>query len=496
MAGSGTATSYRQLNDRSNQCARMFRALGLAVGDTVALYLENNPRFFEICWAAQRSGLYFTAISTQLLADEVAYIVKDSGARLFITSRAMGATAAALRDRMPGVRHWIMVDGAIAGYESYEDLVSAQPLEPIGDETKGTDLLYSSGTTGRPKGIRRELTGDSIDAVAPSMAMVRDLYALDDDTVYLSPAPLYHSAPLRFNMAVQRVGGTCVIMESFDAERALQLIGEYRATHSQWVPAMFVRMLKLPPAVREQYDLSSMRIAIHAAAPCPVPIKEQMIAWWGPAIVEYYAGTEGNGFCHINSRQWLEHKGSVGTPLFGSVHILDDDGAELPAGGIGTIYFADGPEFEYLNDAEKTAQSRSPKGWTTLGDIGYVDDEGYLYLTDRKAHMIISGGVNIYPQEAENLLITHPRVNDVAVIGVPSAEFGEEVKAVVQPVAMSDAGSEFESELIGFCRARLSHIKCPKSIDFEPELPRHANGKLYKRLLRERYWAGHGSRII
>ena len=289
-------------------------------------------------------------------------------------------------------------------------------------------------------------------------------------------------------MGLLRVGVQVVVMEHFEAERALQYIQDYRITHSQWVPTMFVRMLKLPQEVRLKYDVSSLQCAIHAAAPCPIPVKEQMIEWWGPVIYEYYAGTEGNGFVQLNSEEWLAHKGSVGRPLGCEIHICDDEGNELPVGEPGTIYMSGGGEFEYYKDDEKTAGSRHPQGWTTLGDVGYLDEDGYLYLTDRKHFMIISGGVNIYPQEAENVLITHDKVMDVAVFGVPNEEFGEEVKAVVQPKDMADATPELAVELMDYCRSKLSHIKCPRSVDFREELPRHPTGKLYKRLLKDEYW--------
>jgi len=287
-----------------------------------------------------------------------------------------------------------------------------------------------------------------------------------------------------------------VVMEQFDAREALKLIEQYRVTHSQWVPTMFVRMLKLPEEERARYDLSSLQVAVHAAAPCPIPVKEQMIAWWGPVIHEYYAGTEGNGFCVIDSEQWLAHKGSVGRPLNATLHILDEEFRDLPPGREGAIYFESNVEFEYHNAPEKTVESRSPQGYTTLGDVGYVDEEGWLYLTDRKAHMIISGGVNIYPQETENALITHPKVTDVAVIGVPNEDFGEEVKAVVQPANMEEAGPELAQQLIDYCRKRISAIKCPRSVDFVEELPRHPTGKLYKRLLKDRYWGKKDTRIV
>jgi long-chain acyl-CoA synthetase len=357
-------------------------------------------------------------------------------------------------------------------------------------------MLYSSGTTGRPKGVYVPPEAGSIDASYPLLETMRNRYGVGEDTVYLSPAPLYHAAPLRFNMGVLRLGGTCVIMEHFEAAKYLRLVEAHRATHTQLVPTMFVRMLKLPTEVRARFDVSSLRCAIHAAAPCPIPVKRQMIDWWGPIVWEYYAGTEGNGMTLCDAHEWLAHEGTVGRAVVGELRICDEDGREMPVGEPGTVYFAGGRPFEYHNDPEKTSGSRNARGWTTLGDVGYVDADGFLHLTDRKAHMIISGGVNVYPQETENLLVTHPKVLDVAVIGVPDEEMGEAVKAVVTPRDMADAGPELERELIAWCRERLSPIKCPRSVDFEAELPRHPTGKLYKRLLRDRYWAGRTSRII
>jgi long-chain acyl-CoA synthetase len=488
--------TYRALDEGSNRAARLFRALGLLPGDGIAILLENHPRFYEVVWGAQRSGLSYTPMSTRLTPGEAEYIIDDCDAKVLVTSRAMATAAGALRDRMPRVTGRLMLDGTIPGYDSWEDAVAAQPATPIIDELEGIDLLYSSGTTGKPKGVKLKLRRDPLGTPNSLVALTQGLYGMGEDTVYLSPAPLYHAAPLRFNLTVQRHGGTCVIMEHFDPSEFLALIERYHVTHTQVVPTMFIRMLKLPEAERTRYDLSSLRVAIHAAAPCPVAVKEQMIAWWGPKIMEYYAGTEGNGFCAITAEEWLQHRGSVGRAMLGTIRILDDAFREQPVGEPGTIYFEGGAGFEYHKDPDKTASSRSPQGWSTLGDVGYVDAEGYLYLTDRKAHMIISGGVNIYPQECENLLVTHPKVADCAVIGVPNEEFGEEVKAVVQPVDMADAGPALAEELIAFCRANLSHIKCPRSIDFQSELPRHPTGKLYKRLLRDRYWTGHASRIV
>ena len=488
MARSGEAVTYRQLEERSNQGAHLFRSLGLKRGDSIALMMDNNARYFEICFAAQRSGLLFTAMSSRLSTQEAEYILADCGAKALIVSSSLAAQAAELLSRSPGVRTRYSVNGALPGHESWEAARDSQPATRIADESAGRDMLYSSGTTGRPKGVKTELLDEAIDAPSTLMMVAMKLYGLGKDSVYLSPAPLYHAAPLRFNMTVMRFGGTSVLMEHFDAEEALALIERHSITHSQWVPTMFVRMLKLAPEVRSRYRHDSLKVAIHAAAPCPVQVKEAMIGWWGPVLYEYYAGTEGNGFVACNSQDWLAHPGTVGRALVGEVRIVDDEGRLLPAGETGTIYFANGPAFEYHNDPAKTASSRNAEGWSTLGDVGYLDAEGYLYLTDRKHFMIISGGVNIYPQEIENLLVTHPKVIDVAVIGVPNEEFGEEVKAVVQPADMKAAGPALAEELMAWCRANLSHVKCPKSIDFEAELPRHPTGKLYKRLLRDRYW--------
>ena len=496
-AGSGQVVTYKQLDDRSNQVAQLFRSLGLRAGDHIALMLENHPRYFEICWGAHRAGLIYTAMSTRLTEAEVSYIVDDCGAKAVIASRAMAKAVAHLGAVCKGVHHWLMLDGATDGWTSYEAAVDAQPVARIADEVAGGDMLYSSGTTGRPKGVFVPPQETAIDAPSPMTDIMTKLYGVNADTVYLSPAPLYHAAPLRYTMGVHRLGGTVVMMEHFDAEDFLRLVERHRITHSQLVPTMFVRMLKLPEEARKRYDLSSLRCAVHAAAPCPVAVKEQMIGWWGPILWEYYAGTEGNGVTMTNSAQWLEHKGTVGKAVIGELRIVDDDtGNLMPTGQAGTVYFANGRPFSYHNDPGKTASSTHPQGWTTLGDVGYVDADGYLYLTDRKAYMIISGGVNIYPQEAENVLINHPQVADCAVLGVPNEEFGEEVKAVVQPRDMRDSGPELAQALIAYCREHLSPIKCPKSVDFEAELPRHPTGKLYKRLLKDRYWAGHASKIV
>jgi long-chain acyl-CoA synthetase len=371
------------------------------------------------------------------------------------------------------------------------------PPARISDEAQGSDMLYSSGTTGRPKGVKPKLAADApIDAPLGLVSIANGLFGINQDSIYLSPAPLYHAAPLRWCMSVNRLGGTVIVMEKFDAENALALIETHKITTSQWVPTHFVRMLKLQPDVRARYDVSSLKVAIHAAAPCPVPVKEAMIAWWGPVLMEYYAGTEGNGFTFITSTEWLNKKGSVGKAVLGVIKICDEDGNEQPARGEGTVYFEGGGEFEYHNSPDKTAESKNKHGWTTLGDVGYVDEEGYLFLTDRKAFMIISGGVNIYPQELENLLVTHPKVADVAVVGAPHEEMGEQVVAVIQPMVWADANDAFAAEIMAFAKANLSHVKAPRRVDFMAELPRHQTGKLYKRLIRDAYWGKTGSKIV
>ena len=488
IMGNGEMVTYRQLDERSNQGAQLFRSLGLKKGDHIALMMENRHEFLEVCWAAQRSGLVYTPISSHLRAQETAYILENCGARLFIASAKMADVAGAAVAQVPGVEHRLMVGGIREGFESWEEAADREESTPIADQFNGVPMLYSSGTTGQPKGVYVAPTSDDVNAPPGLAVALGGAFGFSEETVYLSPAPLYHAAPLHYNMMTIFLGGTSVIMEKFDPERALALIEEHRVTHSQWVPIMFVRMLKLPEEVRAASDVSSMQFAIHAAAPCPVETKERMIDWWGPVIVEYYAASEGAGATFIDSEQWLQHKGSVGRAMVGEVHIVDDEGLELPAGEIGTIYFSGSQaSFEYHNEPEKTAESYNERGWATTGDVGYLDDEGYLYLTDRKHFMIISGGVNIYPQEVENLLITHDKVADVAVFGVPNEEFGEEVKAVIQPQNWADATDEVAIELMEWLRDRLSHVKLPRSIDFHEALPRLDNGKLYKRHLAEQY---------
>ncbi|MGV7984633.1 fatty-acid--CoA ligase FadD4 [Mycobacterium kansasii] len=487
---SGTIVTFADLEARANRLAHRFRRAGLREGDVVAILMENNEHIHAVMWAARRSGLYYVPVNTHLAPAEAAYIVDNSGAKAILGSAALRDTCAGLAGHLPaGLPELLMIaDGDLAGWERYPECVAGQPGTPIDDEREGDLLQYSSGTTGRPKGIKRELPHVPPDQAPGMMSALID-YWMDRDSVYLSPAPLYHTAPSVWSMSAQAGGITTVVMEKFDPESALDAIQRYRVTHGQFVPAMFTRMLKLPDSVRNSYDVSSLKRVMHAAAPCPVEIKKQMIDWWGPIVDEYYASSEAIGSTLITAEDWLAHPGSVGKPMQGAVHILGPDGNELPPGQPGEIYFEGGFSFEYLNDPSKTAASRDKHGWVTVGDIGYLDDEGYLYLTDRRHHMIISGGVNIYPQETENVLVTHPKVLDAAVFGVPDGEMGQRVMAAVQTVDPADATEEFAAELLAWLRDRLSHFKCPKSIAFEAKLPRTDTGKLYKDGLIEKYSA-------
>ncbi|MDF8332194.1 acyl-CoA synthetase [Novosphingobium cyanobacteriorum] len=493
MAESGVMRTYGEVERHSNQGAHLFRSLGLKPGDTIAICMENRPEFFEVVWAAQRSGLFFVSVSTKLQIAEISYILEDSSAGAFVTSAAVSDLAHQVAQQVRGLAVF-SVDGARGAIRDYSKECSSLPATPIADEEAGIEMLYSSGTTGRPKGIRPTLKrGQPITLEDLVVTVATKLYGAGEDTVYLCPAPLYHAAPLRYGMAMMRIGATLVIMERFDPESALSAIQRYRVTMVQFVPTHFIRMLKLPQSVREGYDIGSLKSVVHAAAPCPVPVKEAMMEWFGPIIHEYYSGSEGNGSTFISPQEWLAHKGSVGRPISTKVHICDENGNELPPRSEGIIYFSGGPSFEYHNDAAKTRESLHEKGWSTLGDIGWVDEDGYLYLTDRKSFMIISGGVNIYPQEIENLLITHPKVMDVAVIGAPDPEMGEKVVAVVQPGNWAEAGDELAAELTQFVRDNLSHVKTPRKIDFMQQLPRLDTGKLYKRLIRDKYWQQDGA---
>ena len=487
MAGSGQTVTFAEMDAYANRFAQLLRARGLKRGDHFAVLMENNVHYLQVVWGSQRAGTMMVPISTRLTAPEICYILKDAGAKFLLTSTRYAEAIEGIRDECADLP-LLIVDGE--GEEDYEAALAAQPTEPIADQAPGQYMLYSSGTTGRPKGVKpAPPEDDDILATNPLMglAVMGAGMPADGSMVYLSPAPLYHAAPIGWCTTAQRLGGTVVVMEKFDPEHALETIEKYKVTDSQWVPTHFVRMLKLDPEVRTRYDLSSHQRALHAAAPCPVPIKREMIEWWGPIINEYYAGSEGVGMTLIKAEDWLTHPGSVGKAIHGTLHVCNAEGEEVPAGQDGLLYFENDLIPTYHNDPEKTREAMHPKGWMTLGDIGHVDEDGFLYLTDRKSHMIISGGVNIYPQEIENLLVTHDKVMDAAVIGAPCPDFGEKVVAVVQPIDMAEAGDALEAELRDFLAPSLSKIKMPKLFDFRAQLPREANGKLYKRELRDEY---------
>ncbi|MFP5019464.1 acyl-CoA synthetase [Pseudonocardia phyllosphaerae] len=492
----GRTTTYAELDDRSRRIAHVLRDAGLRRGDHIAFVSDNTPEVFEVYWAALRSGLYVTGVNHHLSPDEAAYVVDDCGARVLFASAAKAELAEALVERTPKVERRLAFGGAIPGYDDLAEATAAVSDEPLLEQPRGADMLYSSGTTGRPKGIKPALPEIAVDEPGDLYtAVFGKMYGFDTDTVYYSPAPVYHAAPLRFGGIVHALGGTVVMAARFDAEASLSHVQQYRVTHSQWVPTMFVRMLKLPDEVRLAYDVSTIRVAVHAAAPCPVDVKQKMIDWWGPVLYEYYSSTEGNGVTFIDPQSWAEKPGSVGRAGLGVIRICDDEGHELPTGEIGTVYFErETPPFEYHNDPEKTRESRHPEheNWSTTGDVGYVDADGFLYLTDRKAFMIISGGVNIYPQEVEDVLTLHPKVYDVAVIGVPDPEMGEQVKAVVQTPDGVEGTPALETELLEFVRERIAHYKAPRSVDFLGVLPRSATGKLVKGELRRRYTAPAG----
>ena len=489
MASTNEVLTYGELEALANQGARLLRSHGLKRGDTIAVVLGNDFEIFVAAWATQRVGLYITAVSTKTSVDDLAYVLENSGAKVLIAGEAYSEVAKKAAEKIGSER--LHVFSSAQGQVPFIKACGNYPNHPVSDPTAGSDMLYSSGMTGRPKGVKPQLPEGPIEAMTPLMQLGERLYGMDKSSSYLSTSPLYHAAPLRWAMVIHRFGGTVVIQERFDAEQTLALIERHRITHATFVPTHFVRMLKLEEHTRRQYDHSSLQAVIHAAAPCPVPVKHAMIDWWGPIVHEYYSGTETCGITALSSAEWLDKPGSVGRAVLGVVKIVGADGEEVPAGTQGDVYFADGPKFEYHNDPEKTRQAYNNKGWATLNDIGWVDEEGYLYLTDRKSFMIISGGVNIYPQEIENHLITHPDVEDAAVFGAPDDEMGERVVAVVQPKAGVVVDEQFSEKLRKFVRDALGGVKCPQQFDFRSELPREPTGKLMKRLLKAEYEAAH-----
>ena len=492
MAASRAALTYRQLDERANRVANYFRSLGLRRTDHIAIFTENHLDMIVTMSAAERCGLYYTPINSFLSADEAGYIVHDCGAQLLVTSARKIDVAAELPDRCPNVEHWLLLDDEAppAPFQSFAKVIEPHSTEPGDDERLGTPMFYSSGTTGKPKAVKRQLPDVSPNEQLGIEEMGKRLFRMREGMTFLSTAPLYHSGPQSSISIGLRLGATHIVMERFDAEGLLALIEEFGVTHTMVVPTMFSRVLKLPREIRDRYDHSSLEAVVHGAAPCPRQVKQDMLDWWGPVIYEYYGGTEANGTCGCTPQEWLANPGTVGKAFFGEIVIRDDDGNELPPGTPGTVWFRGGnSSFEYLNDPEKTAEAQDSSGtMSKIGDIGYLNDEGYLFLTDRQAFVIISGGVNIYPQEIENLLITHPEVMDAAVFGVPDEDFGEAVKAVIQPLDVDGGTPELADRLREFCLAHLARFKCPRTFDFIEDMPRLPTGKLYKRTLRDQYW--------
>ena len=485
--------SFSELDAEANRLVRALRRRGLADGDGVAAMIANRAEFAVVYAATQRAGLRFTPINWHLTADEVTYIVDDSEARAFIADARYSVVAATAGAAAPGATTRLAVAGAIDGFESYAEAIDREDPDPLADPSAGTSMLYTSGTTGRPKGVHRSRAA----AAAAAALATRNRWALPPldyqpgESLHLCTGPAYHAAPLAFSLAGPLAAGVgVVLMDGWSAAETLRLIDEHRVTHSHMVPTMFHRMLSLPEADRQRFDGTSLRYVWHGAAPCPVTVKHAIIDWWGPVLLEYYAATEGTG-TWVASEEWLTRPGTVGRiPAERHIRILDDEGREQPPGCTGTIYLraAEGGRFEYFKDADKTAQSYRDD-YFTLGDVGYLDEDDYLYLTDRSADLIISGGVNVYPAEIEAELLDHPAVGDVAVIGVPDAEWGESVLAVVELQPDRVASDGLAAELIAHCRSRLANYKCPRSVDFVDRLPRADNGKLYKRRIRDQYRA-------
>jgi acyl-CoA synthetase (AMP-forming)/AMP-acid ligase II len=486
MAPSGEVRTFAELDEASVRLARALRARGLRTGDHLAVLLDNEPAFLEVVWAAMRAGLFVTPVNWHLSAAEAGYIVGDCDATALVAGAQLGAVVEAIDPAdLQAVTTRISVGGHLDGFEPLEAVLAGTEVGEVPDEHEGGWMFYSSGTTGRPKGILPPLPPAPLGAPSFLCQMLSGLFGFDADTVYLGPAPLYHAAPVGWATGTQRLGGTAVVMERFDPIELLAAVERHRVTHLQVVPTHMIRLLDVPEVDRDRFDLSSLRRVIHAAAPCPVEVKRRFIDWVGPIVHEYYSGSEGAGFCAIGPEEWLAHPGSVGRSMSGAIHILGPDGGELPVGEEGEVWFETSRPFEYHKDPDKTRSVWDDRGWSWMGDVGRVDEEGYLYLTDRASNMIISGGVNIYPREAEDVLILHDAVADVGVLGVPDPEMGERVCAFVQlapgaALLPDDAGA---AALIAWCRERLSHFKCPREVRFVEELPRLPTGKLLKRLL-------------
>ena len=480
MHPSGRVRTYREVDEASRRLAAALRSRGLGLGDHVAVLLENQPEFFDVVWAATRVGAYVTPINWHLSADEAGYIVRDCDATALVATARLGDVVAQMGDDLAAVTTRVVVDGDLPGFDRYDDLVGDGPAPELDGQREGGWMFYSSGTTGQPKGILPPLLDVELGAVSFLTRLLTGLFGFTRDTVYLSPAPLYHAAPAGWTLGTQRLGGTAVVMEHFDPLELLAAIERHRVTHVQLVPTHMIRLLRLREEERARFDLSSLELVVHAAAPCPVEVKRACLDWLGPIVHEFYSGSEGAGFCYIGPEDWLAHPGSVGRSMTGTIHIVGEDGEEVPVGEEGEVWFETSRTFEYHRDPEKTKAAFDARGWSWLGDVGRVDADGYLYLTDRASNMIISGGVNIYPREIEDVLVMHPAVDAVAVLGTPDPDMGEQVAAFV---LLAPGARATEAELIEWCRRRLSHFKCPREVRLVDDLPRLPTGKLLKRRL-------------
>ncbi len=488
----GREVTYGELFAMANQLVHGLRAEGLVAGDGIATVLANTSEMFALYFAAMQAGWYLTPINHHLVGAEIAYIVDDSEADVLVSDeRFADACAAAAESIALGSDRCFSI-GEVSGHRPFRDLIDGQPTALPSDRTAGAPMHYTSGTTGRPKGVRRPLSGGDPDEAAARGSFLLNLFGITpfDGNVHLCGSPLYHTAVLAYATTSLHVGHPVVLMDKWSPDATLDLIERYRVTHSHMVPTQFHRLLALPEEVRSRHDLSSLRTMIHAAAPCPVDVKRRMLEWWGPVIYEYYAATEGGGTL-VTPEQWLDRPGTVGLPWPNSeIRILDDEGDDVPVGQVGTVYMKLGmAAFEYFKDKDKTEGNRR-EGFFTVGDVGYLDDGGFLFLCDRKSDMIISGGVNIYPAEIEGELLSHPKVADAAVFGIPHDDWGEEIKAVIEPAPGVEPGDALAGELLAHCRERLAKFKLPRTIDFVAEMPRDPNGKLYKRKLRDPYWEG------
>ncbi|QQV77652.1 AMP-binding protein [Sphingomonas aliaeris] len=489
MATSSEQLTYAELDQEADRVACMLQGLGIPEGGTIALLHENNLRTLSLWWGARRAGLYYVPLGTSLRPADLAFIVEDCAASAVFVTRGLEQQGVALAAELGNNQDTpIYCDGPSAVLKDFSILLEGSCVKPRPAALFGREMIYSSGTTGRPKGIRRDLSSVENAMVLPELERrMRQVYQIDERTIYLSLAPLYHATGRFLNRAIES-GGSVVILPKFNPQDALATIERFAVSHTQWVPTMFSRLLALPEEIRSRYDLSSHKVALHAAAPCPIPVKRAMIEWWGLIVDEYYGGSENAGVTFISAREWLERPGSVGRSITGRIHILADDDtfSELPVGQTGLIYFEGGLNFQYTTGGD----TPSVRGdLSTYGDLGHVDEDQYLFISDRRSDLIISGGVNIYPKEVELVIETYPSVREVAVIGVPDPEFGQQVKAVVCMANDIEDRPSLERALMQFCRENLSSIKCPKGIVFIDELPRNENGKLLKRTLRDRFSA-------